>query len=56
MEVGELYPEWRFGQLVANVAAWAGEDTPANVWEVSDADLLRAAREHVAQKHASADT
>jgi hypothetical protein len=56
MEVAEPYPEWRFGQSVANVAAWAGEDAPANVWDVSDADLLHAAREHLAQKHAPART
>lgn len=54
MEVWELYPEWRFGQLVANVAGWAGEEAPADIWDVSDQELAKAAREHLAQKHAPA--
>ncbi len=41
------YPHWRFGQLVANVAAWAGKDKPGNVWDVSDKDLLQAANAHL---------
>jgi hypothetical protein len=53
-ELCEEYPEWRFGQLVANVAAWAGTDEPANIWDVSDADLLQAARDHLARKQDTA--
>jgi hypothetical protein len=37
------YPEWRFGQLVANVAGWADRD----VWDVEDDALLEAARSHL---------
>jgi hypothetical protein len=46
-EVGQLHPNWRYGQVVANVAAWAGADEPADVWNVSDEELLRAALEHL---------
>ena len=39
----ERYPQWRFGQLLANVAGWADQD----VWEVEDETLLTAARVHL---------
>jgi hypothetical protein len=39
------YPDWRLGQLVANVAGWADQD----VWEVEDEQLLEAARLHLRQ-------
>lgn len=47
--VAEQYPHWRFGQVVANVAAWAGEERPGEVWEVTDEQLLRAAEAHLAR-------
>jgi hypothetical protein len=37
------YPDWRFGQLVANVAGWADQE----LWDVEDAQLLAAARAHL---------
>ena len=43
----ELHPNWRFGQLIANLTAWAGQDEPANIWDVSDADLLRTTLEYL---------
>jgi hypothetical protein len=39
------YPNWRLGQLVANVAGWADVD----VWDVEDEQLLAAARAHLQQ-------
>jgi uncharacterized protein (DUF433 family) len=39
------YPDWRFGQLVANVAGWAGKE----IGDVEDDDLLTAARSHLQQ-------
>ena len=44
-ELGEEHPEWRFGQLVANVSGWAD----AEVWDVEDADLIAAARARLAR-------
>lgn len=54
LEVRRLHPHWRFGQLVENVAAWSGADRPARAWDVSDEDLLRAAREHLRNHHVPA--
>ncbi len=42
-ELWERYPQWRFGQLVANVAGWTDQD----LWDIEDEQLLQAAREHV---------
>jgi hypothetical protein len=39
------YPDWRLGQLVANVAGWADQE----IWDVEDEQLLGAARSHLQQ-------
>lgn len=44
-ELSRRYPDWRLGQLVANVAGWADQE----VWDVEDVELLRAARQHLQQ-------
>lgn len=45
-ELQKRYPQWRLGQLVANVAGWADRE----VWDVEDEQLLAAAREHLEQQ------
>jgi hypothetical protein len=42
-ELSARYPQWRLGQLVANVAGWTDQD----VWDVEDERLLEAARSHL---------
>jgi hypothetical protein len=37
------YPEWRFGQLISNVAGWADE----NPWDIEDDRLLATVNEHL---------
>jgi hypothetical protein len=52
-EMSERYPEWRMGQLVANVAAWARQPTEPHdtgVWDVEDEELLAALERHLAQQ------
>lgn len=41
--LSDLYPHWRFGQLVANMAGIA--DT--SIWDVEDEALLEAAKRHL---------
>jgi hypothetical protein len=41
----QKYPDWRLGQLVANVAGWADQE----IWDVEDEQLLQAARLHLQQ-------
>jgi hypothetical protein len=45
-ELSRRYPDWRIGQLVANVAGWADED----IWDVDDERLLAAATAHLQQQ------
>jgi hypothetical protein len=44
-ELCQRYPDWRFGQLIANVADWADQE----IWDVEDVQLLEAARLHLQQ-------
>ncbi len=41
----QRYPNWRFGQLVANVAGWADQE----IWDVEDDQLMQVARLHLEQ-------
>ena len=45
-ELRRRYPEWRFGQLIANVAGWADQE----IWDVEDEQLLAAAQAHLEQR------
>lgn len=53
VELEELSPQWRFGQLVANVATWAHGPDASAVWDVEDEAFLRAAEEHLKSRSAS---
>ena len=44
-ELSRRYPDWRLGQLIANVAGWADQD----VWDAEDEQLLAAAQLHLQQ-------
>lgn len=39
-DLGNRYPDMRFGQLVANAAQWSAGPTKTAVWEVEDEKLL----------------
>jgi hypothetical protein len=42
-ELCRRYPDWRFGQLVANVTGWADQE----IWDVEDEQLLATAQLHL---------
>ncbi len=42
--VRALFPDWRLGQLVANLAMAAGGTDVGAIWDVEDDQLLVAAR------------
>ncbi len=44
-ELSRRYPDWRLGQLVANVAGWADQE----IWDIEDEQLLEAAHVHLRQ-------
>jgi hypothetical protein len=41
--LGEQYPNWRFGQLIANVSGWADQE----IWDIEDEQMLEAVRLHL---------
>ncbi len=45
--MGERYPEFRLGQLIANLVFWARDDQEGAVWHVEDDELMAAVREQI---------
>ncbi len=43
-ELRTLFPDWRLGQLVANLATAAGCADAGAIWDIEDEQLLLAAR------------
>lgn len=43
-ELRVLFPDWRMGQLIANLATAAGETDANAIWDIEDDKLLAAAR------------
>ena len=43
-ELRTLFPDWRMGQLVANLVTAAGGKDAAAIWDMEDGQLLEAAR------------
>jgi hypothetical protein len=46
-ELSEMCPEYRFGQMVANLAMMARGDAEGAIWDMEDEELLLAARKHL---------
>ena len=43
-ELRILFPDWRMGQLIANVAQAAGAVGDSAIWDIGDGEVLEAAR------------
>ena len=48
-ELSRLRPDWRLGQLLANVATTAGRLDAGAVWELEDAEAIEAANVLIGQ-------
>ena len=48
-ELGQRYPDWRFGQLICNAAEWADVE----MWDIEDDQLLAALEAHLNQRSVS---
>ena len=48
-ELGKLRPEWRLGQMMANVAMTAGRMDAGGIWDLEDEEALAATRELLSQ-------
>ncbi len=55
-ELSAAFPEWRLGQMIANLAVLARGATPEAVWDVEDEELLAALRDQVEQHRDGAAT
>jgi hypothetical protein len=49
-ELGQLYPEMRLGQLVVMIANLTGEDSPKEVYDLEDEELVASARQHLERR------
>ena len=47
--LGELRPDWRLGQTLANLAMTAGRLDSGGVWDLEDEEALAAARALIGQ-------
>jgi hypothetical protein len=50
VEMSERHPDWRFGQMVANIAYWALGPSSEAILDVEDKQLLGAVKKHLARK------
>lgn len=47
-ELSQTCPEYRFGQMIANLVMMARGDAEGALWDLDDDELLDAARKHLA--------
>jgi hypothetical protein len=55
-EMSERYPEWRLGQMLANIADWAKQPADpgagaAAIWDIEDQELVDCIRRHFERQH-----
>jgi hypothetical protein len=55
-ELSEAFPDWRFGQMIANLAVVARGATTESIWDVEDHELLTAIQRQLDRRRASAST
>lgn len=48
-DLRELFPDWRMGQLVANLVTAAGGQDAGAIWDMEDEQLLAAAHRLIAR-------
>ncbi len=51
-ELSEACPEYRLGQMIANLTMLARGDEEGAIWDIEDGELLAAARKHLADWNA----
>jgi hypothetical protein len=49
-ELIELAPDYRFGQMICNLAHLARGGSTSDVWDVEDAELLAALEQHIVSR------
>jgi hypothetical protein len=54
-ELSAVFPEWRLGQMIANLAVVARGPAEGAVWDVEDEELLASIHRHL-EKHRGRQT
>ena len=49
-DLSETYPDWRFGQMISNLATIARGPENESVWDMEDEELLAAIRWQLEQR------
>ena len=49
-ELSDTFPDWRFGQMIANLATVARGSESEAIWDMEDAELLAAIRWQLEQR------
>ena len=55
-ELSAAFPEWRLGQMIANLAVVARAAMAEAVWDVEDEELLAAVRGQLEKRRERAET
>jgi len=55
-ELSVEFPEWRLGQMIANLAVVARGATCEAIWDVEDEELLAAVHRHLDNRRERAST
>ena len=50
-DLSKLHPDWRLGQMLANLAMSAGRTEASGVWDLEDDEALSAARRLLERRH-----
>ncbi|MCP4348831.1 MAG: hypothetical protein GY795_25410 [Desulfobacterales bacterium] len=57
VQLCEIYPDMRFGQLVINLAQWARGPDISAAWDATDEELIQAAEKNIQRyKNESGET
>ncbi len=49
-ELSAAFPDWRFGQMIANLAVVARGATTESIWDVEDDELIAAIHRQLARR------
>jgi hypothetical protein len=52
-DLSEVFPDWRLGQMLANLAMFAGRMDAGGVWDLEDSEAISAARHLIEQRLAN---
>ena len=52
-ELSEMYPDWRIGQMLGNLATFAGKTSPEALWDMEDDEFIAAAKRHMERRRSA---